>query len=432
METKRILIVGGGFAGVWAAVGAAARLRRAGSRQAVSVELVSPDPYLVIRPRLYESDLGGVRVPLGEVLGPIGAVYRPGAVTQIDAAGRAVRLGDGSAPLDYDQLVLCAGSRLVLPGLPGVHAVDSYEQARALHRVIDSLARQPGARLAAAVVGGGFTGIETATELAGMLGQAAHAAGRAPGSVTLIERAPVVAPAFGPKARAVIDEALSSLGVSVRAGRAVAGAGADGVTLDDGTRVDADLVVWAAGPRASVLARQLQTRHDALGRVIVDQYLASGIDGIWVAGDSACAMADQHHAAVMSCQHATVQGRLAGQNAAAAALGRPPVRYRQPLYLTCLDLGAAGALLTCGFDRDIVLAAGPGAKRFKRFINRSLIYPPRNGTVEQVLAVGRPPTPGPLTAPLARMALRNGRFRDLVLRKAEDRAAAFDCEEEAA
>jgi NADH dehydrogenase len=425
MSDKRILIVGGGFAGVHAAVGASETLRAA-REHSVSVELVSPDPCLVIRPRLYEADLSGVCVPLGRVLPPLGVKHRRAKVIEIDVGRRIARLNGGSSSLSYDQLVFAAGSRLLLPAGQQVHAADTYAQALALHRGVGALAHQPDARCGAVVVGGGFTGLELAAELAGTLGRSARAAGRQAGAqVTLIERSRNLAPGFGPRARRVIEEALAALGVEVRTGVGVSDVRPDGVALEDGSRVEAELVVWSAGPRASELTEEIPARRDSLGRLQVDRFLATGVEGIWAAGDSAAASVDGGHIAVMSCQHAMPQGRRAGENAAAAVLGKPPRRYRQPLYLTCLDLGAYGALLTCGFDRDTVLATGQEAKKFKRYINRSLIYPPASADPEQLLRLGRPAPAGPAIAALTRVALRSVTLRNRVTEGAEDRASRF-------
>ncbi len=409
MSDKRILIVGGGFAGIYAAVGAAETLRAA-SDETVSVELVSPDPYLVIKPRLYETDLAGVRVPLAGVLDPIGVSYRQGRVETIDTAAKTVALDDGTGPLPYDQLVFAAGSQMPLPAGADVHAADSYEQAVALRAAVSRLA----AGSSVVVVGAGFTGVELAAELGG-------------GStrVTLVERDPHLSPEFGPRARAVIEEALSSLGVTVRSGAGVAAVDRGGVALEDGLRVDGDLVVWAAGPKASPLTEQIPATRDRLGRLDVDRFLSTGVDGVWAAGDSAAACVGGEQSSVMSCQHASPQGRLAGENAAAAVVGRAPGAYRQSLYLTCLDLGAYGAVVTCGFDRDTILASGPNAKSLKRFINRSLIYPPADADAKQILKLGRPAPPGPAGAAIVRTALRSGAIRRMVTGNAQDRAALF-------
>jgi NADH dehydrogenase len=430
MERRLIVIVGGGFAGVWAAMGASAQLRSHADQHAVGITLVSPGDALVVRPRLYEADLSGVRVPLKGVLSPVGIQHRQAAVAEIDVKRRVLTLtGRCSGELRYDQLVLCAGSRVRVPD--GVYCADSYQQAVALHGAVGGLAERPEAGLAATVVGAGFTGLEVAAELADMLSGVARAAGRPPAEarVRLVDQAASLAPEFGSAARAVIQDSLQSLGVEVHTGVRVSQVDAGQAVLADGRRLDAGLMVWAAGPRASELNQQLGVELDSLGRIPVDAHLATEVDGVWVAGDSARVVADAEHLALMSCQHAMPQGRQAGENAAATALGRPLGRYRQPLYLTCLDLGSAGALLTRGFERDVVLATGEDAKRFKRFINRSLIYPPVNATAGQLLKLGTTATPGRVGAGIQGLALRSGTLRRVLTGRGEDLAAQYSAQE---
>jgi NADH dehydrogenase len=429
MRQKRIVIVGGGFAGVWAAMGASRLLRKRGAEDRVSITLISPDDALVIRPRLYESDLSGVRVPLSRVLAPVGIDHREAMVESIDVERRSLTLVPRSAAeLEYDQLVLCAGSRARLPeGAEGVHSVDTYEQAVAMQQAVAALGDRPGAPLSATVVGAGFTGIEVAAELSDRLRGGARGAGASPAEVTvrLIDRAMTVAPEFGPRARVVIEDALGSLGVRTQAGVAVAEVDANGVTLETGERIDSCLTIWAGGQRASTLNEQLGLPLDAHGRLPLDSRMTTGIDGIWAAGDSACVSVDGDNLAMMSCQQAMPQGRQAGENAAAAVLGRSPGRYAQPLYLTCLDLGSAGGLLTCGYERDTIIASGEQGKSFKRFINRSLIYPPASGDAGQVLELGKRTTPGPKAARIQLMALRNDALRSAIVARGEDRAEQY-------
>jgi NADH dehydrogenase len=425
VRAARIVVAGAGFAGVWAAMGAARLLHGRGAESGIGITLVDPGDALVIRPRLYESDLRGVRVPLDRLLAPVGVAHRRAAVEGIDVESRTLTLaGRSPGALAYDQLVLCTGSGVSLPdGAAGVHRVDSYDQAAALQEAVVALGEDPDARFDATVVGAGFTGLEVATELAGRLRAAAEAAGRpAEASVCLVEQAATAAPEFGPRARTAIEQALHSLGVRIRTGMPVTQVGAGGARLANGERLESDLVVWTAGPRAGALNEQLGLALDARGRLPVDSHLATGAEGVWAAGDCAVAMVDGRHPAPMSCQHAIPQGRQAGENAAAALLGRPLSRYAQPLYLTCLDLGPAGALLTCGFDRDAIVARGERAKRFKRFINRSLIYPPASGDASELLGLGRRATPGRTGAMMQRMALRSSVVRSIVTARGEDRA----------
>jgi NADH dehydrogenase len=389
MDTERILIVGGGFAGVNAAVGAVDTLGAAQDR--IAVELVSSSPFWVIKPRLYESDLAGVRVPLAGVLDPLGVVHHQAQVTAIDTAERRVVLDDGTELL-YGQLVLAAGSRLALPEGRAVHCVDSYDQALELRRALEALLERH-SRPRAVVVGGGFTGIEVATELARYA------------DVTVVA-SPELAPGYGPRGRAQISQALASLSVEVRSGARVREVTDGAVSLTDGEVISADVIVWATGPIASELTEQVPGERDGTGRLLVDEHLRTAAPGVWAAGDTACARVNATNSSVMSCQHA-------------------PKRYRQPLYLTCLALGDYGGLLTCGFDRDTILATGQEGAALKRAINHGAIYPPRGGDRNAMLKIGKPAQPGPLGAAIARTALHSRWVRRKAAAATPARSAAY-------
>src|SRR5690606_38047208 len=101
------------------------------------------------------------------------------------------------------------------------------------------------------------------------------------------------------------------------------------------------------------------------------------IPGVFTTGDAAKAVSDDRgNYALMSCQHATRLGAFAGNNAAAELLGLPTMSYHQEAYVTCLDLGGAGAVFTRGWDRQLELV-GEEAKKLKHEINTVWIYPPR-------------------------------------------------------
>ncbi|WP_160310951.1 FAD-dependent oxidoreductase, partial [Streptomyces sp. 150FB] len=136
---KNVLVIGGGFAGVWSAAGAVRAARAAGDAgEELRVTLVSGGDDLVVRPRLYEEAPESMRVPLDRVLGPIGVRRLSATVTGIDTEARTVRaLGrDGDElTLPYDKLVLAAGSQLIRPDFPGAHDVfdiDTLPAAAAL------------------------------------------------------------------------------------------------------------------------------------------------------------------------------------------------------------------------------------------------------------------------------------------------------------
>jgi NADH dehydrogenase len=314
-------------------------------------------------------------------------------VTDLDLASRAAVAALPGGPeraVPYDRLLLAAGSRLQRPAVPGadchVWSVDTYEEAVALEahlRGLRSTPECPG-RYTVVVVGAGFTGIEVAAEMVGRLREVAVGEGAEP-RVVLVERAPVVGPDLGEKPRPVIEEALATLGVEVRLGTTVSALDAEGVTLRGGERLAAGTVVWATGLRANPLAARLGVATDRLGRVPVDEALqVQGLPDVFAAGDVAQAVAEAAHPTLMSCQHALSMGRLAGANVARSLLGRPLEPYAPPPYVTCLDLGAWGALLTRGWAREPV-KVGAEAKAVKRAINTELIYPPRSGDRREIL-----------------------------------------------
>ena len=166
--------------------------------------------------------------------------------------------------------------------------------------------------------------------------------------------------------------------METRLGAGVAALDESGVTLSSGERIEAETVVWAAGIRAAPLTAQIPGERDNFGRLLVDRDLrVPDVAGVFATGDAARAASDDigNHA-LMSCQHATRMGAFAGNNAAAELLGIPTRPYHQKAYVTCLDLGAAGALFTRGWERQVEMV-GDKAKKTKQEINTVWIYPPK-------------------------------------------------------
>jgi NADH dehydrogenase len=380
---QHILIIGSGFAGMWSALSAVRLLDQHG-RSDVRVTLLAPQAELRIRPRFYEPDVHSMRAPLQELFAVTGVRFVQGLALNIDTAGRQVSYRDASgteASLGYDRLILASGSQLFRPPVPGLaeHAfdVDQIEQAARLEQHLFGLAKQPesAARNTVVVAGGGFTGIETATELPArlraILGEDADV------RVIVIDRGAQVGATLGDGIRPAILEASRELGIEWRLGVSVSAVDADGVLLDDGQRIDAGTVIWTVGFRASGLTEQLGALRDATGRLQVDGFLkVAGLQDVFAAGDTARAATDElGNFSVMSCQHAIPLGRYAGNNAAAELIGVAPRVYSQPKYVTCLDLGAWGAVYTEGWDR-VQKLVGAEAKTLKTQINSQWIYPP--------------------------------------------------------
>lgn len=381
---QQILIIGAGFGGLWSAL-SAVRLLDQHNRLDVAVTVLAPQAELRVRPRFYESDISTTVAPLGELFDAVGVNFIQGSATGIDADGKRVSYRDTSGAqqeLSFDRLILAAGSHVARPAVvAGIERftfdVDSYESAQKLDEHLQGLRNLPDSRErnTVVVVGGGFTGIETATEMPARLRDALG--GSADVRVVVVDSGAAVGAAMGQAIAEVVAQASDELGVTWRLGSAVQSVDAEGVVLANGERIDAKTVVWAVGVKASPLTEQIAGERDRQGRLHVDRNLkVLGQDGVFATGDTAYAAADDlGNYALMTCQHAIALGRSAGNNAAADLLGVAPIPYSQPKYVTCLDLGAWGAVYTEGWERKVVLTRAEG-KELKTQINTQWIYPP--------------------------------------------------------
>lgn len=377
---QQLVIIGTGFAGLWSALSAKRLLQLRNKEDDVEITIVAPKPSIVLRPRLYEADAAGMTQDIGPLLQDASIKFFQGFVQNIDTEAQKLSIESqtaGRTTLGYDRLILASGSAVVRPAaVKGLAEyafdIDSIASASKLEEHLKTLAGAPAspARDTVVVCGGGFTGVELATELPSRI-----AAGM---RVVLVEGAKDIGPELGPGPRPIITKALEQLGVKVKLGSTISSIDEAGVTLTSGERIATLTAIWTAGVKASPLTQQISAKKDTLGRVIVDKSLAvPSVKHLYVAGDTAHALADPTNAALMSCQHALVLGRFAGYNAAADLIGEPSMDYTQPAYNTCLDLGGFGAVITNGWQRTVMME-GEIAKKVKTKINRSLIYPPKD------------------------------------------------------
>jgi len=367
---RELIIAGGGFAGLWAAMSAAAeRHRLAKSGGELAIRLISDRPDMVVRPRLYEGAKAEICVSLLPILEVIGVDFEISHVDRIDAAAHRVSLeGPDAGERTYDRLVVATGSRLRPLPVTGADQygfdADTFEAAARLDARLATLPSAPGV----AVVGAGFTGLEIVTELRDRLGPEAR--------LMLLDQAPVPGHELGPNLQPVLRDALAVSEVETHLGVTIVEIDARGIVLASGSRLDADMVVITTGLEASPLVNDLAGRRDGAGRVFVDQCLRlPDQPHVFLAGDTARALTDGTHMTLMCCQHALQLGRYEGANALRDMLGEPLSPYRQERYVTCLDLGPAGAVFTTGWDRE-VQKTGKEAKTVKQQIMRERIYPP--------------------------------------------------------
>ncbi|MGE0455291.1 MAG: NAD(P)/FAD-dependent oxidoreductase [Vicinamibacteria bacterium] len=322
---ERIVILGGGYAGMLAA----ARASRGGLAR---VTLVDARPAFVQRIRLHEALAGSEpkQLAYAPALARRGASFAQARVTGIDLARSRVRgvgLDGRELELPWDRLVLALGSRTArIPGDERAIRLDSPAAAREAHARLARLQARAGRVL---VVGGGATAIEVAAELASRL----------PGlRLTLASREEVGArdsAAGGAHLRA----ALNALGVERLSGVSVASLEPGRAWLSGGGALDCDEAVCCIGFEAQALARESGLPVDAQGRVSVDPELRlPGRGDVFAAGDAA-AFDFGGEALRMACATALPMGAHAGSNALRAARGEQPRPFGFAYGARCTSLG---------------------------------------------------------------------------------------------
>jgi NADH dehydrogenase len=348
---SRILVVGGGYIGMYAARHLERRLRGRDH----DLVMVSPENHMTYQPFLPEVASGlidprAVVVPLRRVLRRTQLLL--GEVERVDAEARVahVRLPDGRSHEEaFDVAVIGTGSwsrTVPIPGLPE-HAVGFKTLPEAIwlrNRVLSQLDLADGTddpderrtALGFVFVGAGFAGIEAIGELEDFA-RAALATYRRPMTAdmrwVMIEAGERILPELDPRLAEYAAERLRERGIEVRTGARLASIEDGLVRLADGSSVAAETVVWTAGVRPSPLPGDSGLPVDERGRLLVDRTLrVVGVDGIWAAGDVA-AVPDRDGPSGLSpptAQHAIRQAKRLAENVAATLEGLParPFRYR--------------------------------------------------------------------------------------------------------
>jgi NADH dehydrogenase len=432
MSAHRVVIVGGGFGGLYAAKA----LRRA----PVELTLLDRRNFHLFQPLLYQVATGGLSP--ANIAAPLRAVLKRQRNTRVlmgeavgfDLPGRAVLLKDGSH-LPYDSLLVAAGATHHYFGhsewekfAPSLKTVEDATAMRrrilyafeAAERLSDPAERQ--AWLTFVIVGGGPTGVE----LAGTVGEVAHSTLRnnfraidpAAARILLVEGLDRVLSTFPAKLSGKAAQALGRLGVTVLTGALVTDVRPDGVTLRRGGRTEevrTHTVLWGAGveasPLAKALARASGAELDRAGRVVVGPDLTlPGHPEVFVIGD----MANYPHQTGKPlpgvAQVAMQQGRYAAETIVGRLTGRSagPFRYKDKGMLA--TIGRASAVADLGWLRLSGLAAWlvwvfVHILYLIEFENRVLVmvqwavnYFTRNRSARLITGVGRMAGEGPTFA----------------------------------
>ena len=346
-ERKQIVILGAGFAGLYAAL----ELERSVARDpGVEVLLIDPQNFLLFTPMLHEVasgslDPSSIVVPIREALRRV--QFLQAKAIAVDFAACTVTIAFGldcrTRTIAYDQLLIAAGSqtRFPLSLRPHAHGMKTIHDALVLRSwLIGLLERaeieddpaQRRALLTIAVAGGGFSGVETVGAINDFLrGVARHyprVSAESP-SFVLVEPSDRLIPGFEPALGEYTASRLRAAGIDVRLRTKVAGF--DGRTLslarsdDHGvpSQLSVRTLIWTAGIAPSPLIESLSLPKEQ-GRIVVDETLAvPGHNGVWACGDCAAVPGPLGGPYPATAQHAVRQGREVGRNIAAALRGEP-------------------------------------------------------------------------------------------------------------
>lgn len=386
-DRPRILIVGGGYVGMYTALQLQKRLRDGEAE----VVVVDPRSYMTYQPFLPEAAAGSLEprhvvVPLRRVLG--GCTVITGEVCGIDHAARTARISPHEGEeysIGYDQVVIALGSvarTLPIPGL-AEHGIGFKRVEEAIflrNHVIDQLdiaesTEDPELRrraLTFVFVGGGYAGVEAFAELQDM---AVDAIRREYCSIdvrdmrwVLVEATGRILPEVGEDMGQYTIDQLRERGMDVRLNTLLKSVEGGVAQLSDGETLPTNTLVWTAGVKPHPLLAATDLPLDAKGRIEATAYLTvADTPGAWTAGDNAAVpdltKDDPDALCGPSAQHAVRQAKLLGDNIVRALRGVPLKEYRHAY---------AGSVASLGLHKGVAQVYGVKLKGWPAwFMHRS-------------------------------------------------------------
>jgi NADH dehydrogenase FAD-containing subunit len=321
-----IVVLGAGYTGLLAAKLLARR---------ATVTLVNDRDRFVERMRNHQLATGQrLRdVPLRDLIRGSGVRLLVDHVTRIDPERRHVELAGGAEPVRYDLLVYALGSHADLDAVPGAAehatAVADAERAARLHGRMRTAAT-------VAVVGGGLTGIEAATELAETY----------PDRTVRLVSGGTLGPALSERGQDHLYRTVDRLGIRLHEHARVVKVAEDSLLLDDGERVGADAVVWTTGFRVPHLAREAGLAVGDNGRMLVDGTMRSvSHPDVYAVGDAAAAHNPDGRELRMGCGPGALSAGCAVAAIRDRLAGRAPRELNYAYDGQCISLGRKDGLV---------------------------------------------------------------------------------------
>ncbi|MFD6345674.1 NAD(P)/FAD-dependent oxidoreductase [Streptomyces roseolus] len=390
-QPARILVVGGGYVGMYTALRLQRQLRAELAGGSAEIVVVTPDPYMTYQPFLPEAAAGSlsprhVVVPLRRVLDRCRLLI--GEVESIDHAKRTAILttlatdeeGAGPVALAYDELVLAPGSvsrTLPVPGL-AEHGIGfkTVEEAIGLrNHVLEQLdiassTRDPALRDAALTfvfVGGGYAGVEALAELEDMARYATryhHNVKPEDLRWVLVEAAGRILPEVGDEMGGYAIRELRGRNVDVRLNTRLDGCEDRVAVLSDGTRLPTRTVVWTAGVKPAPVLAATDLPLDERGRIRCTAHLTvADTPHAWAAGDAAAVpdltAKDPGTPCAPNAQHAVRQAKVLAENLAASLRGRPLKEYAHAY---------AGSVASLGLHKGVAHVYGRKLKGYPAWL----------------------------------------------------------------
>ncbi|HEX2174537.1 MAG TPA: NAD(P)/FAD-dependent oxidoreductase [Nocardioidaceae bacterium] len=399
MTTPHILIAGGGYVGMYTALGLRRRLRTGEAR----VTLVDPRPNMTYQPFLPEAAAGSLEprhvvVPLRRTLK--GADVVAGRVVGIDHAHKVATIepAEGATyEVAYDILVSALGSvprTLPIPGLAEqAIGFKQIEEAIALrNHVLDRLdaaasTTDPALRRRAlnfVFVGGGYAGIEALAELEDMARYATRYYDRIePGDLRflLVEASERILPEVGEDMGRYTLQVLRERGIDIRLQTRLESCVGGHVVLSDGEELDADVIVWTAGVKANPVLAKSDLPLDERGRVkALPNLTVEGLADAFAAGDAAAVpdLANPGHLCSPSAQHAVRQARLLAANIVRSLRGEPLADYRHK---------HAGSVASLGLHQGVAQVYGVKLKGWPAWFMHRTYHMSRMPTLNKKIRV---------------------------------------------